>query len=172
MTCRVPASHRVGMRRSSQHPAQCAQGERTSGAFRASMGVRGERPAGKGAREEGPCHRGSRRVDGPRPDHGWPGHLRRRGPRVGRGRVERETFASSSTTDQHGTGAHASTRPAPRPATRPDRAKGKGGGRYHVPTGAYFNDPRGGWPARMRIERQVMRAIKATEKGSVIRIAQ
>src|SRR4249919_1543408 len=29
-------------------------------------------------------------------------------------------------------------------ASKPDRAKGKGG-RYHVPTGAYFNNPRGSW---------------------------
>jgi phosphatidylserine/phosphatidylglycerophosphate/cardiolipin synthase-like enzyme len=52
-----------------------------------------------------------------------------------------------------------------------DRAKGKGGGRYKVPTGAYFNNPRGGWPARMRIERQVLHAIAATKKGAIIRIA-
>jgi phosphatidylserine/phosphatidylglycerophosphate/cardiolipin synthase-like enzyme len=49
--------------------------------------------------------------------------------------------------------------------------KGRGGGRYKVPTGAYFNDPRGSWTARMRIERQVLHAIKATQKGAVIRIA-
>ena len=53
-----------------------------------------------------------------------------------------------------------------------DRAKGKGkGGRYNVPTGAYFNNPRGSWNTRLRIERQVMRAIKNTRKGAIIRIA-
>ncbi len=55
--------------------------------------------------------------------------------------------------------------------TTPAAAKGKGGGRYHVPTGAYFNNPRGSWTARMRIERQVLHAIDATKKGAVIRIA-
>ena len=49
--------------------------------------------------------------------------------------------------------------------------KGKGKGRYKVPDGAYFNNPRGGWGARLRIERQVMKAIKATRRGSTIRIA-
>ena len=48
---------------------------------------------------------------------------------------------------------------------------GSGPGRYKVPTGAYFNNPRGSWYDRMRIERQVMHAIKATKKGAVIRIA-
>ena len=52
-----------------------------------------------------------------------------------------------------------------------DRAKGKGKGRYHVPTGAYFNNPRGSWHSRLRIERQVVRAIDNTRKGSFIRIA-
>jgi len=52
-----------------------------------------------------------------------------------------------------------------------DRAKGKGKGRYHVPTGAYFNNPRGGWNSRLRIERQVMHAINNTRKGATIRIA-
>ena len=58
-------------------------------------------------------------------------------------------------------------------ASKPDRAKGKGKGgrRYHVPTGAYFNNPRGSWNARLKIERQVMHAINNTKKGSVIRIA-
>jgi phosphatidylserine/phosphatidylglycerophosphate/cardiolipin synthase-like enzyme len=45
------------------------------------------------------------------------------------------------------------------------------GGRYHVPTGAFFNDPRGGWPARLRIEHQIVRAINATKKGATISIA-
>jgi PLD-like domain len=49
--------------------------------------------------------------------------------------------------------------------------KPKGGGRYHVPTGAYFNDPRGGWPARFRIEHQVVRAIDSAKKGATMRIA-
>jgi phosphatidylserine/phosphatidylglycerophosphate/cardiolipin synthase-like enzyme len=53
-----------------------------------------------------------------------------------------------------------------------ERAKPHGqGGRYHVPTGAYFNNPRGGWTDRLRIERQVRRAIDNTRKGSTIRIA-
>ena len=57
-------------------------------------------------------------------------------------------------------------------ASKPDRAKGKGkGGRYHVPTGAYFNNPRGSWNSRLRIERQVMHAINNTQKGATIRIA-
>jgi phosphatidylserine/phosphatidylglycerophosphate/cardiolipin synthase-like enzyme len=50
------------------------------------------------------------------------------------------------------------------------RAKGKGG-RYHVPTGAYFNNPRGSWNSRLRIERQVVHAINNTKKGAIIRIA-
>ena len=58
-------------------------------------------------------------------------------------------------------------------AANPERAngKGKGGRRYHVPTCAYFNNPRGSWNARLKIERQVMHAINNTKKGSVIRIA-
>jgi len=53
-----------------------------------------------------------------------------------------------------------------------DRAKPDGrGGRYKVPTGAYFNNPRGSWYDRLKIERQVLRAIKATRKGAKIRIA-
>jgi phosphatidylserine/phosphatidylglycerophosphate/cardiolipin synthase-like enzyme len=61
---------------------------------------------------------------------------------------------------------------AGRPTATPvaDR-KGKGKGRYEVPTGAYFNNPRGGWDQRLRIERQIVRAIKNTRKGSFIRIA-
>ena len=31
-------------------------------------------------------------------------------------------------------------------------AKKPGGGRFEVPTGAYFNNPRGGWDQRLRIE--------------------
>ena len=67
--------------------------------------------------------------------------------------------------------------PAPPVQTgAPERGGGGGGhgsgpGRYKVPTGAYFNNPRGSWNDRMRIERQVMHAIKATKKGAVIRIA-
>ena len=53
---------------------------------------------------------------------------------------------------------------------QPRAEKGKGG-RYHVPTGAYFNNPRGGWNSRLRIERQVLHAINNTRKGAVIRIA-
>ena len=59
-------------------------------------------------------------------------------------------------------------------APKGDPAKGKGkgkGGRYRVPTGAYFNNPRGGWNARLQIERQVLHAIKDTRKGAIIRIA-
>ena len=40
-----------------------------------------------------------------------------------------------------------------------------------MPTGAYFNNPRGGWNSRLRIERQVMHAISNTRKGATIRIA-
>jgi phosphatidylserine/phosphatidylglycerophosphate/cardiolipin synthase-like enzyme len=54
---------------------------------------------------------------------------------------------------------------------RSDKGKGHGKGRYKVPTGAYFNNPRGSWYNRLRIERQVVHAIKATKKGAVIRIA-
>ena len=50
-----------------------------------------------------------------------------------------------------------------------ERAKPRG--RYKVPTGAYFNNPRGSWHNRLRIERQVVRAIKATRKGAKIRLA-
>jgi phosphatidylserine/phosphatidylglycerophosphate/cardiolipin synthase-like enzyme len=54
----------------------------------------------------------------------------------------------------------------------PQRERAKpGGGRYEVPTGAYFNNPRGSWTDRLRIERQVRRAIDNTRKGSTIRIA-
>jgi phosphatidylserine/phosphatidylglycerophosphate/cardiolipin synthase-like enzyme len=49
--------------------------------------------------------------------------------------------------------------------------RGQGHGRYHVPTGAYFNNPRGSWYDRMRIEKQVLHAINATRKGAIIRIA-
>lgn len=45
------------------------------------------------------------------------------------------------------------------------------GGRYTVPTGAYFNNPRGSWTNRLRIERQVVKAIDNTRKGATIRIA-
>ena len=49
-----------------------------------------------------------------------------------------------------------------------ERATGK---RYQVPTGAYFNNPRGSWAQRLRIERQVVRAIDNTRRGAIIRIA-
>lgn len=52
-----------------------------------------------------------------------------------------------------------------------DRGKGKGKKRYRVPTGAYFNNPRGGWDKRLKIERQVVKAIDNTRKGATIRIA-
>ncbi len=45
------------------------------------------------------------------------------------------------------------------------------GKRYRVRTGAYFNNPRADWGQRLRIERQVVRAINHTRKGEVIRIA-
>lgn len=51
---------------------------------------------------------------------------------------------------------------------QPEKVAGK---RYQVPVGAYFNNPRGGWDQRLRIERQVVRAIDNTRKGAVIRIA-
>ena len=128
--------------------------------------VRRESPVGKGAREEGPGPRGSRRVGGARPEHGWPGHLRRRGH-------ARTTARRSGVPVARPTAARRdrARRPAPAGTTKPPRrAKGKGG-RYHVPTGAYFNNPRGGWDVRLRIERQVMRAINNTQKGAIIRIA-
>jgi hypothetical protein len=56
-------------------------------------------------------------------------------------------------------------------AAEPTTHHGGGGGRYHVPTGAFFNDPRGSWPARFHIEHQIVRAIDATKRGSTIRIA-
>jgi phosphatidylserine/phosphatidylglycerophosphate/cardiolipin synthase-like enzyme len=80
------------------------------------------------------------------------------------------TFSATTSAESPDAGRSPGATPA-----RSDRAKdahkGKGGGRYHVPTGAYFNDPRGSWTARMRIERQVVHAIDATKKGAVIRIA-
>ena len=76
----------------------------------------------------------------------------------------------TSTGTQDGVGASDDSFTEGAPAT--DAAKGKGkGGRYHVPTGAYFNNPRGSWNSRLRIERQVMHAINNTRKGSIIRIA-
>ncbi len=71
------------------------------------------------------------------------------------------------------TTAGAVTGPDSSQASAPvERAKPNGhGGRYKVPTGAYFNNPRGSWHNRLRIERQVVRAIKATRKGAVIRLA-
>ena len=52
-------------------------------------------------------------------------------------------------------------------ATADPSAKPKGhGGRYKVPTGAYFNNPRGGWDSRLRIERQVVRAIHLTHAAA------
>jgi len=69
--------------------------------------------------------------------------------------------------------AHASSPPADQTAQPKVHAKGKGKGkgRYSVPTGAYFNNPRGGWDSRLRIERQVVHAIDNTRKGATIRIA-
>jgi phosphatidylserine/phosphatidylglycerophosphate/cardiolipin synthase-like enzyme len=58
----------------------------------------------------------------------------------------------------------------PSAAVESTEKQGKGG-RYEVPTGAYFNNPRGSWTDRLRIERQVRRAIDNTRKGSTIRIA-
>jgi phosphatidylserine/phosphatidylglycerophosphate/cardiolipin synthase-like enzyme len=60
---------------------------------------------------------------------------------------------------------------AGRTTTGKQHGKGKGQGRYKVPVGAYFNNPRGSWFDRMKIERQVRHAIDATKKGSTIRIA-
>ena len=75
------------------------------------------------------------------------------------------TFGPAASTDD-GASAGAFTKVSAPPV----RAKGKGG-RYHVPTGAYFNNPRGSWNSRLRIERQVLHAISNTRKGSTIRIA-
>ena len=94
------------------------------------------------------------------------------------------TTAAAATAAEDGSSGPASSGPASsgpaassqvharssEPAKRQATGKGKGG-RYHVPTGAYFNNPRGSWNARMRIERQVLHAIANTRKGSVIRIA-
>jgi phosphatidylserine/phosphatidylglycerophosphate/cardiolipin synthase-like enzyme len=78
------------------------------------------------------------------------------------------SFSSAGTTGS--TGATGAVDPADgRDAG--DRAKRKGKGRYHVPTGAYFNNPRGSWNSRLRIERQVLHAINNTRKGAFIRIA-
>lgn len=65
---------------------------------------------------------------------------------------------------------------AARDAVRDAKASGKSAAKrknkaYRVPVGAYFNNPRGNWDERMRIERQVMKAIRATKKGATIRIA-
>ncbi len=60
---------------------------------------------------------------------------------------------------------------APATVTTQRKGKGKGKGRYHVPTGASFNNPRGGWDVRLRNERKVVHAIDNTRKGAVIRFA-
>ncbi|MXG89035.1 phospholipase D-like domain-containing protein [Nocardioides flavescens] len=62
----------------------------------------------------------------------------------------------------------ASTSPAQKSVARESVAQK---GRYRVPEGAFFNNPRGGWPARLRIERQVVDAIDNTKRGSAIHIA-
>jgi len=51
------------------------------------------------------------------------------------------------------------------------QAKGKGDGRYHVPTGASFNNPRGSWTKRLKNERKIVAAIDNTRKGATIRFA-
>jgi phosphatidylserine/phosphatidylglycerophosphate/cardiolipin synthase-like enzyme len=56
-------------------------------------------------------------------------------------------------------------------ATKAARGKGKGHGRYHVPNGASFNNPRGSWTAKLRNERKVVHAIDNTRKGAIIRFA-
>ncbi len=43
--------------------------------------------------------------------------------------------------------------------------------RYRPAKGAIFNNPMGGWPAKLRIERHIIQAIKHTKKGSRIRVA-
>jgi hypothetical protein len=74
-----------------------------------------------------------------------------------------------------GEGASSAASPAPAAVTKAARSerneKGKGKGRYKVPTGASFNNPRGGWDARLRNERKVVRAIDNTRKGAIIRFA-
>jgi phosphatidylserine/phosphatidylglycerophosphate/cardiolipin synthase-like enzyme len=81
------------------------------------------------------------------------------------------TSAGAATAVVDGSSYAATTDPgSPAVPADPVRAKGRGG-RYHVPTGAYFNNPRGSWNSRLRIERQVLHAINNTRKGSVIRIA-
>ena len=54
---------------------------------------------------------------------------------------------------------------AARSAAAPAAHRTKGHGRYKVPTGAYFNNPRGDWPARLRIELQILHAIQATQRA-------
>jgi phosphatidylserine/phosphatidylglycerophosphate/cardiolipin synthase-like enzyme len=71
-----------------------------------------------------------------------------------------------------GTAAAAPDQPATLVTKDKGGKGGKGGGhRYSVPEGAYFNNPRGSWTARLRIERQIVRAIDNTRKGAYIRIA-
>lgn len=54
---------------------------------------------------------------------------------------------------------------------RAARPNGDRKGRYRVPTGASFNNPRGSWSARLRNERKVVQAIDNTRKGATIRFA-
>jgi phosphatidylserine/phosphatidylglycerophosphate/cardiolipin synthase-like enzyme len=75
------------------------------------------------------------------------------------------SFASAPS----GPGVPSATRETP-PRSPLAEKQGKGG-RYEVPVGAYFNNPRGSWTDRLRIERQVRRAIDNTRKGATIRIA-
>ena len=56
-------------------------------------------------------------------------------------------------------------------ASRPGSEQAKSKQLRKVPTGPYFNNPRGGKGARFRIERQVIGAIRATPTKGYIRIA-
>jgi phosphatidylserine/phosphatidylglycerophosphate/cardiolipin synthase-like enzyme len=80
------------------------------------------------------------------------------------------SFTSASGDPAAPIGVATTGKPASGERASGERAKPHGG-RYQVPTGAYFNNPRGSWTDRLRIERQVRRAIDNTRKGSTIRIA-
>ena len=81
--------------------------------------------------------------------------------------------ADGSSFEPSSAATSAATSAAPvTPVSRKDgKGDGKGKGAYHLPSGAFFNNPRGGWDVRLKIERQVVRAIDHTKKGSTIRIA-
>ena len=79
--------------------------------------------------------------------------------------------ASGSVSSSAPSGSDDPASGAARPDAPAQKRQGKGKGAYRVPTGAFFNNPRGGWDVRLKIERQVVRAIDHTKKGATIRIA-